>query len=314
MKDKEKNFISAICYVRNSEKSIESFLEMLVGFLQESFEKYEIICVDDASEDGSIAAIKNFAQKQHNIILTVLRMGYFHGVELSMNAGNDLAIGDFVYEFDSCICDYDVDIMESVYHKALEGNDIVAAVPDKQSKRSSRIFYAVFKSLSEQKMELQTERFRILSRRAINRIHMMNDKIPYRKVVYLNCGLQMGKIIYSRKSVRGKEGKRNDMSGYRINLAVDSLILFTQAGYKLSIRMTLGMILLTVICAVYAAGIFLSGKAITGWTTTMLFLSLSFGILFGILTIIVKYLSILVDLVFRKKNYIFENIEKISKE
>ena len=104
------------------------------------------------------------------------------------------------------------------------------------------------------------------------------------------------------------------MTEYRMNLALDSLILFTQAGYKISVRLTTGMMLVTLICALYAAGIFLNGRAITGWTTTMLFLSLAFCGLFGILTIVIKYLSILVHLIFRKKKYTYGSIEKISRE
>ena len=34
---------------------------------------------------------------------------------------------------------------------------------------------------------------------------------------------------------------------------------------------------------------------------------------FAVLTIIIKYLSLLVDLVFKKQNYLIESIEKIQK-
>lgn len=311
MHEKEKNFISAICYVRNNEKEITPFLEMITAFLQNTFEKYEILCVDDASTDGSVEAIRTFASKQEHITLTLLKLGFFHGTELAMNAGNELAIGDFVFEFDTCFYDYDTAVLDSVYRKALDGNDIVLAVPNQKGTMKSRFFYALFKHYSTTKVEMAADRFHLLSRRAINRIHMMKDRILYRKVVYSSCGLQTESVSYPGKRF---EDHSRGMREYRFNLALDSLILFTQAGYKISVRMTLGMVLFAIACAIYAAVMYVSGVAITGWTTTMLFLSFSFGILFGILTIIVKYLSILVDLVFRKKNYIYENIEKLSKE
>jgi dolichol-phosphate mannosyltransferase len=50
---------------------------------------------------------------------------------------------------------------------------------------------------------------------------------------------------------------------------------------------------------------------VAGWTTTIFFMSFAFFGLFGILTIIIKYLQILVDLVFRRKKYSFESIEKM---
>ncbi len=52
-------------------------------------------------------------------------MGYSHGLEASMNAGIDLSIGDFVFEFDSCFMDFDPDVIMQVYRKSLQGFDIV---------------------------------------------------------------------------------------------------------------------------------------------------------------------------------------------
>lgn len=43
---------------------------------------------------------------------------------------------------------------------------------------------------------MSTESFRVLSRRVINRIDSMNKTIPYRKVVYANCGLKTDNIKY----------------------------------------------------------------------------------------------------------------------
>ena len=52
---------------------------------------------------------------------------------------------------------------------------------------------------------------------------------------------------------------------------------------------------------------------VAGWTTTILFLSVVFFGLFAILTVIIKYLQIIVDLVFKRKHYSFESIEKLTK-
>ena len=43
----------------------------------------------------------------------------------------------------------------------------------------------------------------------------------------------------------------------------------------------------------------------------MLFLSFAFFGLFLILTIIIKYLSLLLELNFKKQRYMFENVEKL---
>ena len=53
------------------------------------------------------------------------------------------------------------------------------------------------------------------------------------------------------------------------------------------------------------------GQPIEGWTTTMLVLTLGFFGVFLILAIVLKYLSLLVDLVFRHQKYLVESVEKL---
>ena len=118
--NKEKNFISAVVYVHNNEDKIEYFLEKLDYILNENFEKYEIICVNDASTDKSIEYIKKVTSKMSNTMMSIINMSYYQGIELSMNAGIDLAIGDFVYEFDNIFIDYDLKVIMDVYRKSFK--------------------------------------------------------------------------------------------------------------------------------------------------------------------------------------------------
>ena len=62
MGNKEKNFVSAIIYVHNAEKRIESFLSTVINTLEANFDHSEIICVNDSSTDDSMPAIKKAAQ------------------------------------------------------------------------------------------------------------------------------------------------------------------------------------------------------------------------------------------------------------
>ena len=73
------------------------------------------------------------------------------------------------------------------------------------------------------------------------------------------------------------------------------------------------MMALTLIVTGYTVVIYLSGSPVEGWTTTMLFLGFGFFGMFAILTLVLKYLSLLVELTFRRQRYVFESIEKISK-
>ncbi len=312
MQDKEKNFVSAVIYVHNAEKTIGGFLKTVIDVLETNFEHLEIICVNDGSKDGSVKIIKEFSGQTNPASLSIVNMGYFHGLELAMNAGVDLSIGDFVFEFDNTFLDYASDEIMRVYRRSLEGYDIVSAVPDRKEKLFSRMFYAVFDHYANLTYKMHTESFRILSRRAINRIMSVNRTVPYRKAIYATQGLRTDQLSYKADKGINVTYDRQ-LRGYRSSLAVDSLILFTEVGYRFSMMMTTLMMLMSIFVVIYTVLTYATLHPVEGWTTTILFLSVAFFGLFSILTIIVKYLQIIVDLVFRRKHYSFESIEKLTK-
>ncbi len=310
--NKEKNFVSAVVYVRNDEAYIQQFLRELNQTLEKKFEQYEIICVNDACDDRSALLIKEFAKSVKSAAISVINMSFYQGVELSMDAGLDLAIGDFVFEFDRAYMDYEADTIMKVYERSLEGYDIVAAAPDKMEQYTSRMFYFLFNRFSSSRYALRTESFRILSRRVINRVRSMSKTIPYRKAIYANCGLKMDAISY--RNERESQMKLDDSAASkRRDVAIDSLVLFTDVAYKFAFSMTVIMMLISAFTAGYTVVVFVRNQPVAGWTTTMLVLSICFLGVFATLAVIIKYLAILVDLVFKKKSYITESIEKLTK-
>lgn len=311
-KNKEQNFVSAVIYVHNAEDRIERFLDMVMEVMEQNFEHSEIICVNDSSEDGSLSIIRKISKAAEKTSISVVNMSYYHGLELAMDAGMDLAIGDFVFEFDNTVADFDSSVIMEIYRHSLEGYDIVSASPNRKERLSSRLFYRIFAKFAAVSYRMNTESFRVLSRRVINRVSSMNKMAPYRKALYANCGLKTDCIRYEVTGDWSKARDRKEQR-YRMDLAADALILFTEVGYRFSMTMTVVMMLMSIFMTVYSLVTYFVIHPVEGWTTTILFLSVVFFGLFGILTIIVKYLQLLVDMVFKRKHYSFESIEKLTK-
>ena len=311
VENKEKNFISAVVYVNNNQDTLMNLLNKINNFLEENFNKYEIICVNDASRDNSVKIIKKFTKEVKNQKLSLINMSNYHGLELSMGAGVDLAIGDFVYEFDNIYDDFDIKVIKEVYDKCLQGYDIVSASSKSCKTSSSNLFYKIFNKSAGLEYKLQTETFRILSRRAINRVNSINNHISYRKAVYANCGLKMLNIKYNPIN-NVKRIISKDYHSNRKTTAVNSIILFTNVGYKFSLLMSVLTLLSTLFVFIYTIVIFFSKNPVQGWTTTMLFLSFGFFGIFALMTIAIKYLDIIINLLFKNKIYLIESIEKLN--
>lgn len=301
--NKEKNFISAVVYLHNDGAQAVRFFKALNAVLDQHFEQYELVAVDDACADDTIPTLRDWAKALEKP-LTILHLSLHQGRETAMNAGLDAAIGDYVYEFDSTQTPYPIELVFEAYRAAMAGSDIVSVCP-RSTAGAAKCSTACSTATAIRLTSCAPMRSAWSAARAINRVHASSETLPYRKAAYAASGLKMTDLEF--------DGRLTDNSGGRFALAMDSLALYTDAGYKLSAGIAIVMMFLALAELAYTLIIFCAGHPIEGWTTMMFVLTLGFAGLFAVLTIIIKYLSLLVDLVFKKQNYLIESIEKIQK-
>ncbi len=299
--NKEHNFVSAVVYTQNDGLQTINFLQQIYTVLDEHFLQYEIVVVNADGAQNSNVGLKDWARGMDKP-LTVVNMSLHQPHEQCMNAGLDITIGDYVYEFDSVDMPYEPELIWQAYVIAMQGNDVVSVCPQRVS-GSSKLFYSLFNNNSNAAYKLRTDAFRLVSRRAINRAHAMNENLPYRKATYAACGLKMAELEFA--------GKQAAKTSNRLDLAMDSLILYTNFGYKFSLGLALLMLFGTIAMLFYTAFIYIVGNPVNGWTTTMLALTAGLTGLFAIMTIMLKYMTLILKLIFQKQSYLIEGIEKL---
>ncbi|MBR5304977.1 MAG: glycosyltransferase family 2 protein [Candidatus Gastranaerophilales bacterium] len=87
--------ISLVLPIYNVEEYLEEGLNSLVN---QSFDDYEIICVDDCSTDSSLEILKDFANKNDKI--KVIELPENKGQGYARNIGLTSATGEYIYFFD----------------------------------------------------------------------------------------------------------------------------------------------------------------------------------------------------------------------
>lgn len=92
-------YISVIVPVYNEKETAVRSLERLKQVLSESFEKYEIIAVDDGSTDGTLSLLA-----EENV--TLISLGKNRGKGAAVRAGMKYAEGDWAF-FTDCDLSYD---------------------------------------------------------------------------------------------------------------------------------------------------------------------------------------------------------------
>lgn len=307
---KENNFVSAAVYLDDGSKNIYEFLTMVNEVFSSNFKKWEFICIGAKLENGIFERVKKFKQENEDVTVSLIDMGFPQGLEASMNAGIDLAIGDYIYEFDTCMFDYDPELIMTVYEKAITGYDIVAAVPSRpNSKLFSKMFYDIYNHFSRSKEKIGPERFRIISRRAVNRTCAYGRLVPYRKAVYASSGLKMVNIVYETAGTRDRTTYKDSE---KTNTAIDALVIFTDLAYKFSFSISILMAVFMMLAGIYTLVIYFGmNKPVEGWAPLMGMISLAFFSVFVVMTIIIKYLDILLKLIFKKQRYLISSIERL---
>lgn len=320
IQNKEKNFVSCVVYLHNESAAVKDFLEKICRVMQENFEKFEVVCVNDGCVDDTVEQVKEFlAESEQKPVVSLVNLSYYQGVESAMNAGCDLAVGDFLLEFDSCRMDFEISLVMEVYRRALQGYDVVAAAPRYGVPITSRLFYLVYNWSSRYRAKIRQERFRVVSRRAVNRVNQMNTYVPYRKVMYMNCGLRTDTIVYdntiiydNRREAAGRSRNREER-GNRSMLATDTIIIFTNVLEKISL--TVSAILLGALIVLFGYlvwSVFSKVRPVEGWLSIMALMAFGFFMISVMLTLILKYLSVLLNMGFKKQRYVIEGVEKLT--
>lgn len=294
MNKKESVFISAVLYLSDYASNAEKFTRVLINGLKSNFDHFEVIIVDDCSTRHT-TFLKEVVPSLANSFITVVHMSVKQGIEACLRAGLDVSIGDFVFEFDTLEFIFEKDLLLDVYQEALKGNDIVSVEP-KNNSLSRKLFYKIFNKYSNADYDINATAFRLVSRRAINRVLELNISSAFRQAVYASCGLKNSRIEYKGSACLRKA--RN------LSLAIDSFLLYTELGRKFC-SFTFVMLIVDILLGL--AGISVSKCE---WLFNMSLL-VGNALILGELIILLYYVRLILKE--RNTHYLISNIEKVQR-
>lgn len=281
---REPAFVSAVVYTRNEEQTVEQFLTRLDTFLGETFDAHEIIVVNDLSQDRTRDVLKRAADTIKGN-LTLITLSRRHGLELGILAGLDRSVGDFVFELESTEEDFPLELLLELYKKACTGYDIVAASPSR-TPLASRFFYKLVSQASYLDLNLSTETARVVSRRALNAMLNLREKVRYRKALYAFTGYARTQVTYEPKQSRSRRLNRET-----ITLALDIMVSFSDWGLRVAHTLSFVFLAFSVGMGIYVGYNWAFRDVVEGWTTIMAMLSLGFSGIFFILGLHGEYIT-----------------------
>lgn len=308
---KQETFISVVLVTNNQAGILKQYIEELEPHLNASFSDFEIVVIDQNSKDKTEQNMDTLLKQYKSIRYIKLSQRVNH--EVAMGAGIENAIGDFVINLN--IDSDPITLIETFITDGKSGVDILLGV----SKVNRSLFYKALRFGSEKLLNSigyslpknATGAF-CLSRRAVNSVTETGRYYSKLFMKIANTGYIIKALPYSCKPLKVKkkvsEGIRETLHHMVFNstkplrwmsgLGVfGSFMAFSFAFYSLVVNL-------------------INDHVTEGWTTTILFMSFLFAILFTMLAFFGEYLARLLNDRSEHKDYsvVFEKNSSVMLE
>lgn len=288
--------VSVVAILRNQADILPSFVHDLHQVLDSHYSNFEILLVDNGSEDGTATNVKSLLSRYTS--LRYLRLTRVAEDETALLAGLDAAIGDYVVTMHP---DFDPpNEIVAMVEQCRSGADIVLGVDLHPPTggfiyRSSRVvFLSLVRRLLHFDLVPGVTGFRVLSRHAVNAIVKVRLRRRYFAVVAADVGLNSTYHQYGRISRSGSSPELRLFRAVRMGLSV----LVHNSITPLRLAGVLGLMgsLLSLFYSLYVVVIYLVRRDVMpGWTTLSLATSgLSF-LVFLVLGLMAEYLGRLLE-------------------
>lgn len=200
----EKPLISLIVPVFNEEDTILPFYETmtpLLAALEDRF-AFEFVFTDNHSTDRTPAIISSIARQDRRV--RGYRFSRNFGYQRSVLTGYLRCSGDAAIQVDVDLQD-PPELIEVFLREWQGGADVVYGIRENYSEAkrwqySRRFFYWLVNFLSEDNIPQNAGDFRLISRRVIEELRVMEDNKPYLRGTIATLGFDQVGINYQRRS------------------------------------------------------------------------------------------------------------------
>jgi dolichol-phosphate mannosyltransferase len=281
--------LAVIVPVYNGRPMLEELCKRLIDSLSSITKNFIIVLVDDGSPDHSWGKIRELAVQDVRIKGVQLSRNF--GQHYALTAGIDLVRARWYVVMDCDLQDAPEDVL-LLYAKAIEGYDVVAGVRRKEGhgivkRRSSRVFYTLFRQLSGLRLDWSVGNFRIFSDRVADGFRSMREQLRFLPASFEWMGFYPVYIELPHHS-RG-QGRSSYTLMKLFRLAGNTILAHSQTPLKIVAGFGFVMSVITFAAAVgYFGKALLYGTDVAGWASvfvTLLFIGSVQIALIGILGI-----------------------------
>lgn len=227
--------VSVVVPIYNEEELILRFHEAIANALAGIDDDWEVIYVNDGSNDSSLELLKGLHAIDPHVVVVELSRNWGHMGAIS--AGLKTAHGRAVILMDGDFQD-PPEVLPQLIESWRNGAEVVVAV--RRSRRESRkilaalfpLFYRVLGTLSDYPIPLNAGIFSLMDRRAVDSVNALGERNRYLPGLRAWVGFKNDVVYYDRQDRLGGDGKLSFVS--RIKYAMDAITSFSYKPLRLS--------------------------------------------------------------------------------
>lgn len=285
------SIVSIILITQNDERIIENALRNINEALSKTYHNYEILVIDNCSNDNTIEEIRKNHQK--NLHVRVIKLSKHYSIELALTAGLDSCIGDYAILFN--IYTDPPAIIPVLIDNLLTSYDIVIArYKDHLIRRDflSSCFLSLVKKLSSHESYYDSNYLTGFNRSTINSITRIRRKS--RNLNYINSLVGFRKLIIEYKPLKNNLNKLKSENFFILVWRIIDIIIsnsFKPIRILVALGMTVSLLFLFYVFILALLTIILKKSfAPQGWISISTILGTMFFLLFSLLTLISEYI------------------------
>jgi glycosyltransferase involved in cell wall biosynthesis len=302
-----KKSISCVVPVYNEETVIADFVAALDGTLKKLPYAYEILLVDDGSQDRTPEIIQELRKHYH---LRYLCFSRNFGKERALSAGLDYAKGDAVILMDSDF-QHPLELLSEFINKWEEGYDMVYAVRQNRSDESwlkrtcAKTFYQFTSRINRVNIPANAGDFRLLDRKIVNALQKLPERNRFMKGLYSWVGFKQVAIPFEVQPRKAGTSQWNFYS--LLDLAITGITSFTAFPLRLIALGGIGVATLAILYAIWIVfSTLVFGIKTPGWATIVTTITFFGGLQLFALGVVGEYIGRVFDEVKHRPHYIID--------
>ena len=300
-------------------KNEETNLSELIKRVDDSVKKlsnydYEMIFVNDASEDNSENLLENFQKK---FPITIINMSRTFGVGPCVLAGFKQAKGDCIVYMDSDLQD-PPEILEKLIKEHEKGAEIVHTVRTKRLGESkfkliiTKIAYKIINFLSDINLPTEAGDFKLISKKALNKILEQREFRPYIRGLSVWVGFKQSYVEYVREARNEGSTKFPLLSAGPVTQFISGVTAYSLKPLYFGIILGLISIIFSLILIAYALYMKFTDIAVPGTAGIIITISFFSGIILLTLGITGIYIARIFEEVRGRDRYVIKDIKHKS--